>query len=167
MGVRCWGLFSRSWPQGGCTMRAPPLRTFALTWGWGGGGGGRRLVRDPSRGYPISPSRATAVSGGAVLTALLFSRAGEGWGLNWSIEFLVPSPGPLPLPLPKAFLFSRPRRSPDAGFGLPSPSEAPSTPHSPPPCPGTRAGGILSHSVGSRVLFLNRNLLFTVRPESF
>lgn len=53
---------------GGCTMRAPPLRTLALA-GRGRGGGGweeegvRRLVWDPSRGrQPASPARASSVS---------------------------------------------------------------------------------------------------------
>lgn len=171
-GCGAGGCFRGVGGRGGSTMRAPPLRTFAPTMGEGRWGRGPGVpCRTPGLGYTVSPSRSTGVSRGAALTTLLFSRVGEGWGLNRSIEFLVPS-RPLPLPLPKAFLLSRPRRGPGAGFGLPCPGDPESWPsslvlRSPLRYPGTRAGGILSHSVGSRVPFPIVTYYLLFGPKAF
>lgn len=138
-------MFSRSWRPRGAAQCARLRSAPWLGQGGGGEGGGekegvRRLARDPSRGTAGLPCPRLFSLRGAASAVPLFARVGEGWGLNRSIEFLVPFLLPSPSRSPKLSAPAAQARS-SAGFG----------PGSPPPCPGTLAGGIFSHLVGSRV----------------
>lgn len=137
---------------------APSLRRE----GEGRGGqeeeGGRHLVRDPGRlpcPRPSSPPW-RRVFGPPCFPELV---RGGGWTGPLSFWFLLSVPSPLPLAKAAAVGPGAAVR-PGAGFGLPGP-------RSPPPCPGTRAGGRDLFTLGGLTCRSpDRNPLFTVRPES-